>query len=440
MQVTVSRVSPVVVSLRVELPKERVSGEIEKAYNALARDAQIKGFRKGKVPRPLLKQYFGPQVESDVMNKLIDATLDNAIRESKVEPIGAQPKVEVDAPPSTSDGWAYTAAIEVRPEIPGVDFSVLKLTKKVYEIDEHDIQHVLDEKREEQATLRTPEPMRPAVKTDSVTFDWDLVLDGAVMPEFAARGRTTELGRGVLFTEVEEGLVGTQPGETKDIAVSFPETHSRKELAGKTATLRVTVTALQEKVLPAVDDEFAKDLGSDSLDALKASIRGDLEKQYAEKSDDEVKDEAINLLVKAHEIEVPPYLLAQILQQMRQSMVRGLAMKGGDTSAIDAILRPEAELRAKAGLLLTEIARQHGLLVTDADLAARMEQIAKERNVAVQKVRAEYQNEARRQDLIGLVLEDKVTSFLLGKAEITEQKVPTHSHDHDHGAEGAEQK
>lgn len=439
MQVTVSRVSPVVVSLRVALPKERVSSEIEKAYNSISREAQIKGFRKGKVPRPILKQYYGAQVEYDVANKLIDATLDAAIRESNVEPIGAQPKVEVNDPLKTDADWSYTAAIEVRPEIANIDYGVLSLTKKVYEIDDHDIQHVLDEKREEHATLQTPEPMRPAVKTDSVTFDWDLLLDGVEMPEFAARGRTTELGRGVLFTEVEEGLIGTQPGETKDIAVSFPETHSRKELAGKTATLRVKVTGLQAKILPALDDEFAKDVGSESLDALKASIRADLEKQYAEKSDDEVKDEAINLLVKAHAVEVPPYLLTQILTQMRQTMVRGMAMKGGDTSMIDNILRPEAELRAKAGLLLTEIARQNGLLVTDADLAARMEQIAKERSVAVQKVRAEYQNEARRQDLIGMVLEDKVTAFLLSKATITETKVPTHSHDST-GAESAETK
>jgi len=437
MQVTVSRVSPVVVSLRVALPKARVSTEIDKAFNTLARDAQIKGFRKGKVPRPLLKQYYGAQVELDVANRLINETLDDAIRESKVEPIGAQPRVETaDALGGEGSEWSYTANVEVRPEITSIDFSVLALTKKVYEIDEHDIGHVLDEKLEEHGTIQTPDPMRAARKTDSVTFDWDLVLDGVEMPEFAARGRTAELGRGVLFKEVESGLEGTQPGDEKAIEVSFPETHSRKELAGKTATLKVRVTALQEKVLPALDDEFAKDVGAESLEALKASIRADLEKQFATKSEDELKDEAINLLVKAHAVEVPPYLLAQILQQMRQTMVRGLAMKGGDTSMIDQILKPEAELRARAGLLLTEIARQNGLLVTDADLNARIEEVAKERSVAVQKVRAEYQNEAKRQDLIGLVLEDKVTAFLLSKATITEQKTPTH----DHAAEHAETK
>src|SRR5262249_20134511 len=158
--------------------------------------------------------------------------------------------------------------------------------------DDHDVDHVLAEKREEQSTVQTPEPMRPAQKTDSVTFDWDLVIDGTAMPDFAAHGRTAELGRGVLFAEVEEGILGMQPGDEKDIDVTFPETHSRKELAGKTATLKVRVTGLQEKVLPALDDEFAKDVGSESLDALRASIRADLEKQYAERSNEEVKDEA----------------------------------------------------------------------------------------------------------------------------------------------------
>lgn len=434
MQVTVSRVSPVVVSLRVELPQERVRTEMERAYNTVSREAQIKGFRKGKVPRPLLKQYYGAKIEYDVANRLVNETLDDAIRDSKVETIGAQPKIDAPDPINENAAWHYVASVEVRPEINEINYGALVLTKKVYTVDEHDIEHVLDEKREEHSTVQTPEPMRPAQKTDSVTFDWDLLLDGVSMPEFAAKGRTAEIGRGVLFPEVEAGLEGMLPGDVKDIVVTFPESHSRKELAGKSATLRVTVSALQEKVLPGLDDEFAKDVGAESLEALKASIRADLEKKYAEKSDDEVKDEAINLLVKEHEVEVPPTLLSQILQQMRQQMVRGLGMAGSNTDALDNILRPEATLRARAGLLLTEIARQNSLLVTDADLAAAMEEIAKERSVAVQRVRAEYQSEARRQDLIGRVLEDKVTAFLLSKATITEQVTPTHTHDEAHDA------
>lgn len=434
MQVTVSRVSPVVVNLRVELPQERVSSELQKAYNAVSRDAQIKGFRKGKVPRPLLKQYYGPRIELDVANNLVSETLDAAIRESKVETIGAQPKIDTVDPFADNKPWSYVATVEVRPEISEINYGVLTLTKKVYTIDEHDIDGVINEKREEHSTVQTPEPMRPAQKTDSVTFDWDLVLDGTVMPEFAAKGRTAELGRGVLFPEVEAGLLGVQPGEEKAIDVTFPESHSRKELAGKTATLNVRVTALQEKILPAVDDELAKDLGAESLDALRATVRADLEKKFAEKSSDEVKDEAINLLVKAHEVDVPPSLLSQILQQMRQQMVRGFNMKGNEASVLDQILTPEATLRARAGLLLTEIARQNGLLVTDADLTAAMEEIAKERSVAVQRVRAEYQSEAKRQDLIGRVLEDKVTAFLLSKATITEVTTPTHTHDEAHEA------
>lgn len=436
MQVTVSRVSPVVVSLRVEFPLERVRNEIQRAYKTVSRDAQIKGFRKGKVPMPLLKQYYGPKIELDVANLLINQTLDEAIRDSKVESIGAQPKIDSAEPLSENKPWAYVASIEVRPEISEISFDSLLLTRKVYSIDEHDIEHVLAEKREEHSTVETPDPMRPAQKSDAVTFDWDLLVDGVVLSDFAAKGRTAEIGRGVLFPEVEAGLEGMLPGEVKDIEVNFPATHSRKELAGKTATLRVTVNALQQKVLPALDDEFAKDVGADSLEALKASIRSDLEKQYAVKAEDELKDEAINLLVKAHEVEVPPTLLAQILQQMRSQMVRGLGMAGSNLEALDNILRPEATLRARAGLLLTEIARQHGLQVSEADLAASMEEIAKERSVAVQRVRAEYQTESRRQELIGRVLEDKVTAFLLSKATITDQPTPTHTHDEAHDAPG----
>lgn len=435
MQVTVSRTSPVNVELQVALPKDKVHGELEKAFNELGKVAQIRGFRKGKVPRPILRQYFGPRVANEVVKKLIDDTLPNAIRDQKLEPVNT-PEVISDEELKGDADWSYTVRMEVRPDIADVDYSVLTLSRKVYQVDDHDVQHVLDAKREEAATLRTPDPARPVQAHDQVSVDLDVVIDGTERPEFGARGRTVEAGGGTLLKELDEGLIGMAVDETREFQVTFPEAHRQSELRGRTAAVKVTVKGLQEKVLPEIDDEFAKDLGKESLDELRGSIRADLEKDYKERAEDELRNDAVEKLVAAHAIAVPPSLTTQVVAQMKPEATREFLMMGSAAPQdLEDRLRPEAERRVRAGLLLTEIARVNGLQVTDADLNGRLEEMAKSTGKAVQKLRVEYRDQKKREMLIGAVLEDKVVDFLLAKATITEQQVPTHAHDHEHGHE-----
>lgn len=422
MQVTVSRLSPVEVSLRVVLAQEKVDAELDRAFLKLGRDAQIRGFRKGKVPRPVLKQYFGGQVASDVFRRMIDETLPGAIRDQKLEVIG-QPRVEIDGDLVSTAAWSYTAQVEVRPDMSGIDLGALALTRKVYTAGEKELGVALQQKREENATLRTPEPMRPAIETDTATFDVAIVVDGNELTEFGAKGRTVELGRNTLIKEIDEGLRGMSPGETREVPVTFPESHRQKELAGKAGSFRLTLTALQEKVLPELDDEFAKDVGAESLEALKASTLATLQKQFDERSDDEVREAAIESLVKANAVPVPPSLVTQVLGQLRPSLMRELGGTLGEGSDLEANLRTEAEQRVRAGLLLTEIARTHNISVAEADLNARLEEMAKETGRALPRLRVEYRDQQKRDLLISEVLEKKVLDLLLSKATITE--VPT---------------
>ena len=426
MQVTVSRLSPVEVSLRVVLSKEKVDAELDRAFLKLGREAQIRGFRKGKVPRPVLRQYFGGQVASDVFRKMIDETLPNAIRDEKLEVIG-QPRVETESDLISTAEWAYTAQVEVRPDMSGIDLGALQLTRKVYTAGGKELGVALQQKREENATLRTPEPMRPATETDTATFDVAILVDGTELAEFGAKGRTVELGRNTLIKEIDDGLRGMSPGETREVPVNFPETHRQKELAGKAGSFRLTLTSLQEKVLPELDDEFAKDVGAESLEALKASTLATLQKQFTDRSDDEVREEAIESLVKANTIPVPPSLVTQVLGQLRPSLLRELGGTLGEGADLETTLRGEAEQRVRAGLLLTEVARTHGISVTEADLNARLEEMAKETGRALPRLRVEYRDQQKRDLLISEVLEKKVLDLLLSKATITE--VPTDVND-----------
>lgn len=425
MQVTVSRVSPVEISVRVALPAERVNSALERAYNELGKQAQIRGFRKGKVPRPLLRQYFGPQVSSDVLRKLVDETLPGAIRDHRIEPIGT-PRVETADEFTGATDWSYTALMEVRPEIEELKLADLNLTRTVYPVSDADVEKALQAKREEAATLRTPEPARPVKQGDTVTLDLTIVLDGVERPEFSSKGRTVEAGSGRLLKEIDDALVGMSVDEPREVSVTFPETHRQKELAGKTATARLVVTAVQEKVLPELDDEFAKDVGADSLDALRAKAREDLEKAAKEQSDDELRNAAVEALVKANPIPVPPSLTEQAGEQLRQEFARMFAIQGGQLpKELGETMRAQAEERVRAGLLLSELARVNGLQVTEEDLNARLEEMAKETGKAVQRLRVEYRDARKREHLVAQVLEVKVLDLLLSKATITEKTAET---------------
>jgi len=422
MQVTVSRVSPVEVSLHVTLPQDRVHAALDRAYLELGKQAQLRGFRKGKVPRTVLRQVFGPQVSGDVLRKLVDETLPGALADNKIEVIG-QPRVEPDSAVDDTAAWAYTAVVEVRPEIAPIALDTLTLTRKLYPVAESAVDASLAQKREDNATLRTPEPARPVQATDSATFDLKVTVEGVERPEFAAQGRTVEVGAGLLLKEINETLVGMSVGDSREATVTFPADHGRAELAGKTAVFHITLTGLQEKVLPGLDDEFAKDLGEDTLDALRAKVRAELEKAAKERSDEELRNEAVEALVKGNPVAAPPSLVTQVAQQLRSEFVRNAVMRGDKPEDVVAAVQAEANERVQAGLILTEIARVHGITVNDADLNARMDEIAAESGRAVQRVRAEYRDGQKRDMLIGSVLEDKVVALVLSKATVSETVV-----------------
>lgn len=415
MQVTVSRVSPVEVSLLVSLPRDKVSSALDKAYGELGRTARIKGFRPGKVPRGVLKQYFGVRVVSDVLQKLVDETLPTAMQDNRLEPV-ALPKVEPSADLFKSDDWSYTAKVEVRPEIAAIDCGSLSLSRKSYSVSDDEVAAVIERRRDAHATLRTPEPARASKATDTITFDLDVVVDGEIKPEFAARGRTAEVGRGTLLSELDAALTGVNVADAVDVSVSFPETHRQADLAGKTATLKVKVSALQEKVLPELDDEFAKDLGHDDFAAFRSSVRAELEKAARERAEDELKNDAIEALVKANPVPAPPSLTTQVADQVR----RELRVAAGGAPVEDEKVHVEAEDRVRAGLLLTELARTNNLLVTDADIEARYAALSKETGRSVPRLKAEYSKGGRQEMLVSGILEDKVLAFILSKASITD--------------------
>ena len=418
MQSHVETLSPVLVEVKVEVPWQKVAEDLESAYRTMQRKAHIRGFRPGKVPREVVKNVLGKSIRSEVTAELVRQSLGKAVEEHKLEPVAYQDLT----PANITDGepLTFTAKLEVRPKIDHVESSGIEVERSIASILDSAIDAEIDRMREKAAELITPEPARPAQSGDVVTVDLKVSVDGEDRPSMGGTGRKIELGSGKLLPDLEAGLTGVEIGQTREIAVSFPEDYGYEELRGKAALFNAQVQNIQSKVLPDVDDELAKDLGHDSLDELKRSIRERFEKEALERADAQVREAVVEKLVDKNPVPVPPSLIDQELRAMLEQYLRFQYMFG-QQGEIDEELqkdfRARAERKVRAGLLFGAIARAEHIEVQEADLEARIRELAERSGKHVAKVRAEYQGEQKR-SLELQVLEQKLLEYLVSRATI----------------------
>jgi trigger factor len=420
MQVTVEKLSPVLLEVQVQVPAERVRSEVEKAYAALQRTARIKGYRPGKAPRQVLVHLFGGRIHADVAQRLVDSTLNQALADQQVQPL-SQPAIAPNELRPDND-FSYKARFEVRPEITEVKWEGFEVKRPSTTPSEDMIDAEITRLRREHSTLQAPEPERPAKKGDTVTMTFTLEVDGKERDP-KDQEIETELGSGQVFKEIEEALEGLTPGQTKDVDIGFPERHTNAELRGKTGTFHLTLKDVKERVFPDVDDEFAKDCGQETLEALRASLREIVEKDLKQKATNALAEQLVIELCKANPIPVPPTLVdqqAQITERELLATARKQGQRIEPNAEIRAHVRADAEMKVRAGLLMAEIAKAKDMKVTDADIEKAYEELAEQTGKNVAKVKAEYRDKQKREMLIGMVLEDKILDLIEAAAKITE--------------------
>jgi trigger factor len=422
MQVQVARISPVVIEVAVEVPADAVKVQVEKAYGTLQKKAHVRGFRPGKAPRQVLAQLYGPQVASDVVNAIVNDTLPKALSEKQVQPIN-QPQVEAGKF-EQGEAFSYKARFEVQPDIGEVTYEGFELQRPGEAATEEAVNEQLELLRRQHAQLRSPEPARAAQKGDVLTIDFTLAVDGQDVKDGGAEGIQVELGASQLLPELDAGLTAATVDAELNVEAQLPESHPRPELAGKKARFNVRVKDLKERVLPTLDDEFAKDVGSfTTLVELRADIHTRLEKMLKERSESVLAEQVVEKLNQANPIDVPPSLVEQQCRLMEMEIAQNARRAGQrvskeDFQRIHGQVHADAERKVRAGLLMAAIARKLSLNVTDEDVQKGIAELAAESGKNVAKVRAEYNDPQRRQILVGMILEDKVLDIIEGKANI----------------------
>ena len=423
MQISANQLSPVLLELNVEVDAERVRVELDKAYQQLARGAKVRGFRPGKAPRKVLRHMFGDRVAADVAQRLVDETYAKAVDEQKVQTV-SRPAIESQAV-NENEPFTYKARVEILPKIESVNYQGFKVKRPSVVVSDDKLEEQLKLVQRANSTLEPAGESHVAVAGDVATVDFTVSVDGRPIKDASAENLDLELGQSAVLPEIEAALLGQRPPFQADVEVAVPAGSTHPELRGKKAVFSLVLRDLKTRVLPEIDDEFAKDLGEfDDLAALKKSISEDLAKRLEEAADNVVAQVLVAELVKANPIEVPPTLVQQQIQVTEQEVIRQSRAQGRGQQLSAEMRRSIAEdsaIKVRAGLLMAEIAKSKGIQVGAPDLEEGLKGLAEQTGKNLAKLRAEYSSQQKREMLVGMILENKVLDIIEEASQIEQE-------------------
>lgn len=383
----------------------------------------MRGYRPGKAPRQVLRHMYGARVAADVAQRLVDATYDEAVSEQKVQAV-SKPAIESKSV-TANQPFAYRARLEVLPRIASVNYQGFKVQRPSVTVDEAMVDAEIKSAQVANSTLEPAPEGHAAESGDVVIVDVRVSVAGQEIEDAGAQELELELGGGNVLPALEAELLGkTAPCECS-VEVDMPDSTPLQKIRGKRATFDLRVKDVKVRVLPEIDDEFAKDLGDfEDLVALRASVTKDLETREAEAADNAVAQALVVELVKANPIEAPPTLIqqqAKVTEQeiLAQARAQG---RGGQLGAEDRRrVAADAEVKVKAGLLMAEVAKARGLQIGEAEIEEGLASLAEQTGKNIQKLRVEHRDPQRREMLVGMILENKVLDILEQEAEIEQQ-------------------
>jgi len=409
-------------SLSFEIDKDVVSREIESRAQEYARKVKLPGFRAGKVPTRVIKQRFRDQVLQDVAETIVNRVVHEELEGRGLRPL-ASPQV-TDLKIDEDQPMTFKAVFETLPLVDLPEYKGLPAQVRKPNVAEEDVDKELARLREEAARF-DPIEARAAHAGDFA------LLDVAWKGSEGARGgrdenTMVEVGSADNHADLNAALVGMSPGETKDVRLVYAEDTPSQRLAGKTVDYTVAMKALKQKLVPAADDDFAKDLGEfDSLAALRQSLRQGLEAAEERRIDREVKAALVKALVQRASLEVPEALVERQMLARTESAARSLALQGIDPTKAGVdwaqyreSQREEAVSAAKADILLDEIARRERVEVSDAELDAELARLAERLRKSKEALRLQMEKEGDLGALRARMREEKTLDLLKADARL----------------------
>ncbi len=421
--------------IEITVEAKELNQKIDQRLMSIGSQARVKGFRPGKVPLNILRKNYGRMIMGEILEQTVNESTDKALRQEGIKPAN-QPKIEIQKFDDGQD-LVYKVEVEVFPEFKVMDFKSIEIEKPVADVDEDEIQEAIKRVAFHSRETKPLEKPRATKEGDIVEIDFDGETsdDNVKHPGMQGKGAKLELGSGQFIPGFEEQLVGKKSGDNVEVNVTFPENYSATELAGRPAKFDVTINAVMESVEPEINDDYAKNAGFDSLDALKKDIEKKIGAEYENISKNKMRRALLDILDEKHEFELPESNIdleyKQITQQIEAERHQAHAHDhdhGPDHTHLSeeeqADYKDIAKRRVKLGLILAKIGEDNNLTVGDADVQRAI--MVETQNYPGQEalVQEYYKNNPNAAEALRAnIFENKVVEFILELVKVKETKV-----------------
>jgi trigger factor len=417
--------------LTVTVHRERIDAKSDEMFGELSRSAQVPGFRIGRAPRRLIEKRFGKEVSHDVRNALIGEALGDAVQQAELKTIG-EPEIDLDAIklPETGD-MEFAFEVEVVPEFDLPELKGIKVERPSAEATDAKLDDYMDELRHSRAAYEATD--KPARKEDVVLAS--AVISGEGMETVERPGLTLRVAPGQIeglpLVDLGEALAGRKAGETAELTLAVPEAHPNEDWRGKEVKVAVTISSVRRHVLPKLDEQFARSAGFDSIDEMRQFHRARLAQRLAVQSQRSLRDQICQFLLDNTALDVPEGVAERYTDRMLQRQYVDLLQMGIPHERIDerltelqAAAQQRAQRELKLQFILGKIIEEEAIAVEDAEVNARVAQIAQWSDRRPERLRQELAADGSLEQLEVSLREEKALDMLLADAEVTEAVEP----------------
>lgn len=430
--VTVEEVNPTSRKLKISVEAAEVERALSEATETVRRKAAIKGFRKGKAPLDVVKRIYGGEIESEALQQLLSESYVSALGQCDDLRVISRPTIQ-DINFTVGKPFQYEATVEVMPEVSVKKYKGLAVEVFDDVITEQQIKSHIEGIREQHARLEPMLEIRPAADGDFAIVDSQASIDGEPFAGGNVDGFTVELGKGTTLTGFDENLLGMKPGDVREFDLTLSEERfANSPYAGKTAHFKVTLKDLKKKVLPELNDEFAKDLGEfSSIREFEDHMGKQLRDASKERFQREAQSKLIEALVEANRFDVPAALVGQEVENMLAEARHNLAGHGRRFSDEDPFMnqlrerfQDEAKKRVQAGFLLDAVAKKESFSVNEFEVEQYLQKLSEQVGKPLDDVKRYYSDEKALDSLKLKMVEEKTLEFLMENAKISKKMVP----------------
>ena len=409
--------NPLQRTIELTISRKELDARVAKALREKAKKAKFHGFRPGHAPAAMVRAAYGQEVQFDAINALVSAAFVEKVQEGKFHVSGYPDIAPTEGAPENEDTMSFTATFEVFPDVEVPDMKDASVTEYECELTDADVEKTLDVMRKQRATFEKAD--KAAADGDRVVVDFKGTLDGVAFEGGTAKDYAFALGQGRMLPEFENAIRGMKAGETKTFNLTFPENYPAKDLAGKEVQFEVTLKEVDEEILPALDDKFAKDLGV-------TDVKENLQREVTARLEARTKQSAMNALLSVAKFPVPHAAVEEQREALVHDAIENMKAQGinlpNDSIPANAML-DQAEQRVRLGLQISAIVEKEKITSTDDQIKALADNIAKGYEDPKEVVDWYLNNPQHKAELAAVVVENNVVAWVLKNAQVKKEPI-----------------